>query len=164
MGWVEKRWTAEINEVSSEFTYMNATINIIDASLITTSWDINTNTPTSTGNAVIARGILARLNWPLRAVSDPGTTTGNTSTVRAGRLAIQYSDYSGPLRDGMQVVVIKSLDNPDLERYVYRIDEAINGSNMANRVMKISVDGESGSGGTTALPSGYGISGYGDPV
>lgn len=152
MGWVTKRWTAEIREVSERFDYMTALIDIVDPSKVTTGWDIETNTPTVTGSGVIARGIPARINWPLRAVSDPGTVTGNPSVVRAGRLSIPMSAYSGPLRDGLQFIVTACGDNLDLLRYVFRIDEAINGSNMANRVAKITVDGESTAGDTPVLP------------
>lgn len=164
MAWVEKTWTEEINEVSTGSDVMNAVVNIIDPSLVTTTWNIETNTPVSIGNGVIAAAIPARINWPLRAINDPGTATGDPSVVRAGRISIPLSAYSGPLRTGLVVVVLSAVSNPDLVRYVYRIDEAINGSNMANRVAKITVDGESSSGGSTPLPSGYGMPGYGDPT
>lgn len=143
MGWTETRWTTEIEMVSNSTEYMNAVVNIIDPSLVQTTWDIDTNTPVVTGNGVIASGIMARINWPLRAVTDPGTATGDPSVVRAGRMTIPWSSYSGVLRTGMQFIVTNGGDNPDLPRYVFRIDEPINGSNSASRAMKISVDGES---------------------
>jgi hypothetical protein len=143
MVWLDDRWTTEIQEISNSTDYLNAVVNLIDPSNVTTTWDIDTNEPVVTGNGVVARGIPARINWPLRAVIDPGTATANPSVVRAGRMTIPWSAYSGALRTGMQFIVTNGGDNPDLLRYVFRIDESINGSNAPSRVMKISVDGES---------------------
>ena len=144
MGWVTNRWTEEIYDLTSTTEYQNAIINICDPSLITTSWNIDTNTATPSGSAVLVRGIQARVNWPLRAVTDPGTNVADPSIIRAGRLTIRYTDYPGPIRTGLVFIVTNGGDNPDLLRYVFRIDEAINSSNMATRVMKISVNGEAG--------------------
>lgn len=143
MVWLEQRWTAEIEEISNTTEFMGAVVNLIDPTLVTTVWDIDTNTPVVTGDGVVARGVKARINWPLRAVTDPGTATGDPSVVRAGRMTIPWSSYAGALRTGMQFKVTDGGDNPDLPRYVFRIDEPINGSNSASRAMKISVDGES---------------------
>lgn len=143
MAWIEQRWTAEISDVSNTAEFMGAVVNLIDPSQVKTTWDINTNTPTVVGDGVVARGVKARINWPLRAVTDPGTNTADPSVIRAGRMTIPWSAYAGPLRTGMQFVVTNGMDNDDLPRYVFRIDEPINGSNSASRAMKISVDGES---------------------
>lgn len=153
MAWTEERWTDEIAEIITSTEYMNAVVNIIDPTLVTTTWDIDTNTPTVTGNAVVARHVMARINWPLRSVTDAGTTDADPSVIRAGRITIPWSEFSGPIRTGMQFVVIDGGDNPDMSRYVYRIDEAINGSNSASRAMKIAVDGESPQG--AAFTSAY---------
>lgn len=145
MGWSETRWTTEIADISTQVEYMNAVVNIVDPQLVTYSgaWDIDTNTPpTVINDGVIARGISARVNWPLRAVADPGTKDGNPTEVRPGRMSIPWSQYSGPLRTGLQVHVIDGGDNPDLPRYVMRIEEAINASDAAARVMKVAIDGE----------------------
>lgn len=143
MVWLEERWTKEIDEITSTAEYMNATVDIIDPAQVTTTWNIETNTPTTTGSGIVAHGIMARINWPLRAVTDPGTATGNPGVVRAGRMTIPWSAYTGALRTGMQFKVLTCTDNNDLQRYTFRIDEPINGSNTASRAMKISVDGES---------------------
>lgn len=142
MGWTELRWTQEINNTLGTTEFQNATINICDPSLVATTWNIDTNTPVVSGSAVLVRGIQARVNWPLRAVTDPGTASGNPSIVRAGRLTIQNSQYSGPIRNGLVFVVTDGGDNLDLLRWVFRIEEGINSSNMASRIMKISVNGE----------------------
>lgn len=143
MGWVTNRWTAEISATTMTTEYQNAVINICDPSLVSATWNIDTNTPSYTGSAVLARGIQARVNWPLRAVTDPGTNVGDPSIIRAGRLTVRYADYPHAIRTGFVFVVTDGGDNPDLLRYVFRIDEAINSSNMASRVMKITVNGES---------------------
>jgi hypothetical protein len=142
MGWSTQRWTKEIEAISNTSEFMNAVVNLIDPALVTTTWDIDTNTPTVTGDGIVAAGVMARINWPLRAVTDPGTADADPSVIRAGRMTIPWSAYSGALRTGMQFKVTDGGDNPDLLRYTFRIDEPINGSNSASRAMKISVDGE----------------------
>lgn len=139
------RWTAEILDISSSVEYMNAVVTIVDPAQVTSSgkWDIETNTPPTITNAgILAKNIRARINWPLRSVKDPGTADGNPGEVRAGRMAILWGDYSGPLRTGLMVYVSNGGDNPDLKRMVYRIEEALNSSNSATRVMKVAVEGE----------------------
>lgn len=145
MGWSEERWTAQIVDISTAPEYMNAVVDIIDPEKIVVSgpWNIDTNTPPAViEDGVIARDVPARINWPLRAVADPGTKDGNPAEVRPGRMAIPWSVYNGPLRTGLLVHVTNGGDNPDLPRYLLRIEEAINASDSASRVMKIAVEGE----------------------
>lgn len=163
MGWTTKRWTTEISDISYSSEFLNATVTIVDPDLVTFSgaWDIETNTPpTVVNNGIIAAAIAARINWPLRSVRDPGTQNGDPSEVRAGRMSIRWSDYSGPLRTGLQVFASQGGDNPDLPRFILRIEEALNSSNSASRVMKVAVDGEANY--THTIPELL-TSGYGDP-
>lgn len=150
MGWNgSKRWTQEISDVSSSTDYMNATVTIVDPAKVVSAapWDIDSNTPpVLSNNGLIVSGIAARINWPLRAVNDPGTVDADPDEIRPGRMVIRWSDYDGPLRTGLQVYVSQGGDHNDLNRYVFRIAEAMNSSNVAGRVMKISVEGESGYG------------------
>lgn len=139
------RWTDEILAISSNTEYMSAVVSIVDPILVTRSgsWDIETNTPpTIINDGVIADSIRARINWPLRSVKDPGTQDANPGEIRAGRMSILWDDYSGPLRTGLQVYIVSGGDNVDLTRTILRVEEALNSSNSATRVMKVSVEGE----------------------
>lgn len=146
MGWSDTlSWAQEIAEITTSTDYLNAVVTIVDPELITYSgaWDIDTNTPpTVVNNGIIAADIPARINWPLRAVRDPGSADANPAEIRPGRMSIPWSSYSGPLRTGLQIYVSNGGDNVDLPRYVLRIEEALNSSSSAARVMKIAVEGE----------------------
>lgn len=141
-----KTWADEIAESLNTPEYHNAVITLLDPSLTTTTWNVDTNEPVTVGNPVIASGIHARINWPLRSVADPGTTDFDTTTIRSGRCSIDNAEYGGPLRNGMQLVVTDGGRSPDLLRYRFGIAEAMNDSWMASRVFKITVDGEATNG------------------
>lgn len=141
-----KTWADEIAEVLNTPEYHNAVITILDSALATATWDIETNTKTTVGNPVIATGIHARINWPLRSIADPGTTDMDPTTIRSGRCSIDYAEYSGELRNGMQMLVTDGGRNPDFLRYRFAISEAQNDSWMVSRVFKITVDGEATNG------------------
>lgn len=149
MGWVDKTWADEIAEVLNTPEYHTALITILDPAKTTTTWDIETNTEITVGNPVVASGIHARINWPLRSVADPGSIDFDPTTVRSGRCSIDYNEYSGPLRNGMQVLVTYGGRNPDLLRYRFWVAEAQNSSEMSSRVFKITVDGEAVTGNGT---------------
>lgn len=161
MGWVEKSWTDEIAGVLNTPEYHRAVIAILDPSLVTSTWDIDTNQKVMVGSPVVASGIHARINWPLRSVADPGATDFDATTIRSGRCSIDSAEFSGPLRNGMQIVVTDGARNPDLRRYRFRISEAQNSTEMVSRVFKITVDGEAvlapsvitGTGGGQVVPA-----------
>lgn len=142
MGWTEKSWADEIAETLNTTEWHNAVISIIDRRNSTTTWDIDTNLPVTTGNNVLATGVHARINWPLRSISDPGTNDFDPTVIRSGRVSIDAAEYSGELRNGMQIVVTFGGRSADLTRYRFRVAEALNSSWMISRVFKITVDGE----------------------
>jgi hypothetical protein len=142
MGWTSRSWLDEIAAVLNTPEWHNAVITILDESKSTSTWDIETNERTSTGNPVIAAGIHARINWPLRSVTDPGTADFDPTTIRSGRVSIDNREYSGELRNGMQMIVTDGGRSQDLKRYRFRVAEALNSSYMISRVFKITVDSE----------------------
>lgn len=149
MGWVSKSWAEEIAEVLDTPEWHNAVITILDPSAASTVWNIDTNVPVTTGSSIIASGIHARIIWPLRSITDPGTSDYDPTTIRSGRVSISVGEYGGALRNGMQIVVTDGGRNADLTRYRFRIAEALNSSWMVSRVFKITVDGEAVSGNGT---------------
>jgi hypothetical protein len=148
----KKTWTEEIAETLVNEQYHNAVITILDGRLSTSAWDIETNTKTVVGNPVVATGIHARMNWPLRSISDPGDKDYNPTVVRSGRVSIDIHEYAGELRDGMQIIVTDGGQNPDLTRWRFRVAEALNGSWIASRVFKITADGEATNGNSIQYP------------
>lgn len=142
----ERTWADEIAVVLNTREFHNARITILDPNRVTTTWDIETNTQVTVGDPVIVSNIPARINWPLRSIADPGSRDYDPTTVRSGRVSIDYDTYSGELRNGMQVLVTDGGRNPDFVRYRFRVSEAQNDSWMVSRVFKITVDAEATSG------------------
>lgn len=142
MAWVSKDWAQRIADVTNTPEYHNALIDIIDPALSPTKWDIETNQPVVGTSRVVATGIHARIGWPLRSVSDPGTTDYDSTTIRSGRAQIDNDEFDGPLRTGMQIVVTNGGRSHDLERFIFTIGESLNSSWMASRTFKITADGQ----------------------
>lgn len=142
MAWISKNWADRIADVTNTPEYHNAIISIIDPAIDPTEWDIDTNTPIGGDSQVVAVGIHARINWPLRSVSDPGTSDFDSTTIRSGRCQIDNAEYSGPLRTGMRIRVTDGGRSADLTRYLLTIGESLNSSWMVSRTFKVTADGQ----------------------
>lgn len=119
-------WADAIAAVSDE--YKNATVSLIDPSLVTTTFDVDTNQTVQVGNAVIASDIAARVQ-PIRlSVDQRAGATGNPSGEVRMRVQIPRTAYSGKIRRGWQVRVTEATRNPELEDYLIVVDAVVDSS------------------------------------
>lgn len=119
-------WADAIGRVSQDF--MNATIDLIDPSLVSTVFDVETNQTVQTGNPIVASGLVARVQ-PIRlAVDFRAAQTGNPSGEVRMRVQIPRTAYSGKIRRGWQVRVTEATRNPELEDYLIVVDAVVDSS------------------------------------
>lgn len=119
-------WADAIAAVSDE--YKNATVSLIDPSLVTTTFDVDTNQTIQVGNPVIASDISARVQ-PIRlSVDQRAAQTGNPSGEVRMRVQIPRLSYAGKIRRGWQVRVTEANRNPDLENYLIVVDAVVDSS------------------------------------
>lgn len=119
-------WADAIAKVSDEFK--NATVSLIDPSLVTTTFDVETNETVQVGDPVVASGIAARVQ-PIRlSVDQRAAQTGNPSGEVRMRVQIPRASYSGKIRRGWQVRVTSADRNPELENYLIVVDAVVDSS------------------------------------
>lgn len=119
-------WADAIGEVSARF--MNATVSLLNPSLVTSVFDVDTNSYVSSGNPVVAGPINARVQ-PIRlAVNVQAGGTANPSSQVRLRVQIPRESYSGKIQRGWQIVVTAADRNPELENYLLVVDAVVDSS------------------------------------
>lgn len=133
-------WADTIASVSAD--YMNATVSLIDPSLVSSTFDVDTNAYVKTGNPVVASGIPARIQ-PIRlSVDNRGGTSGNPSGEVRMRVQFARDAYEGKIQRGWQVRVTSATRNPELESYLIVIDAVVGSSWRATTVVEGAVNVE----------------------
>lgn len=133
-----ENWTDEIAEASEEF--QNGVVQVIDPSLIESSYDIETGEWTVTGDGVLFEGPVRVM--PIRwGVNLEGETTANSSVVTAVTVQVPKNAI-GRVARGWTVKVVECADNPTLVDYVFRVTSGLQGSNAASRTFECAVDGD----------------------
>lgn len=129
-----KPWADRIGAVSD--TFKNATITLLDPTLVTTTFNVETGVTTTSGNAVKASGVAARIQ-PIRGVSEvPGASVSNpTGEVRV-RVQIARSAYAGKIKRGWQIRVTAASRNPELLNYLFVVDADLNSSWRASNTIE----------------------------
>jgi hypothetical protein len=131
-------WADQIANVST--TYMNATVSILDPSLVTSTFDVATNEYTSTGSAVVASGISARVQ-PVRLSVDTRGGGNPSGEVRI-RVQIPRDSYSGRIKRGWLISVTAAERNPELLGYLFAVDSEVNSSWRATTTIEATVNVE----------------------
>ena len=139
-------WSDAIGVISDEFK--NAVIDILDPSLVTSTYDAETDNYTQTGNPTIVSGVAARIQ-PFRAQVNvaSGAIRNPSGDVRM-RIQIPRTSVSGRIKRGWQILVTTAERNPELAGYALNVDAVVNSSWRASITMECSVNVESEEGWT----------------
>lgn len=132
-------WEQQIADVSSLSDFQNATINIYDPSLLTKSYDYDTNAYTVSGDAVVYSG-QARIQ-PLRNARDSQFMVGDPSSSKIITVQIPWSEVEY-VRKGFQVQVTDGGRNPSLTGLLFTVVADVNSSHMASHTFECVVDVE----------------------
>lgn len=133
-------WADVIGEISD--TYKNATISLLDPSLVTSDFDVETNTYTQTGNPVVAEDIDARVQPVRLAVDTRAASTGNPSGEVRIRVQIPRASFAGKAQRGWLVRVTAADRNPELLDYLFVVDANVNSSWRASNTIEATVNVE----------------------
>lgn len=133
-------WADTIANVSAD--YMNATVSLIDPSLVSSAFDVDTNAYVNTGNSVVASDIPARIQ-PIRLAVDgrPGSSGNPSSEVRM-RVQFARDAYAGKIKRGWQVRVTSASRNPELVDYLIVVDAVVGSSWRATTTVEGAVNVE----------------------
>lgn len=135
-----KTWADEIADVTSNRDYQTASILIQDLSGVSVgpiNWE--TGKQTITGDPVdIYRG-QARIIDIRSGTLIEGVDQSNATTLKAIRFQVPQRAV-GHLHRGQKVRVTSCPANPTLERYVYRINDDVQGASAATRTFEAGVD------------------------
>lgn len=136
-------WADAIGVASDGFK--NATVDILDPSLVTSTFDVATNGYTFVGNPVIASDIPARVQPVRLAVDQRAGATGNPSGEVRMRVQIPRDSFSGKIKRGYQIRVTEATRNPELENYLIVVDAEVNSSWRASITVEgmVNVENES---------------------
>lgn len=131
-------WSDAIAKISDEFK--NVTVDIIDPSLVTSTFNVDTNAYTPTGNPVLASGIAARFQ-PVRMAVDVGSgaPAANSSEIRA-RVQIGREVYSGIISRGMRIRITAAARNPNLVDMIFYVDANVNSGWRASNTVEVTTN------------------------
>lgn len=133
-------WASAIGVVSD--SYKNATVSLLDQSLVTSTYNASTNTYTHVGDPVVVSGVAARVQ-PIRLqVDQRGAQTGNPSGEVRMRVQIPRTAYSEKIQRGWQVRVDEATRNPELENYLLIVDAVVDSSWRASITIEATVNVE----------------------
>lgn len=132
-------WEAEIASVSGLAEFQNATIQIVDPSLLTTTYDYDSNEYTVTGDGVVYTG-QARVQ-PLRSTNVGGVSGGNPTSVSGVTVQIPYGEVV-VVKRGWRVQVTDGGRNTALEGFLFTVVSDVNSSHQASHTFEAMVDVE----------------------
>lgn len=131
-------WSDIIAEVSD--TMKPDRIELLDPSLVSSTYNVDTGTYVTTGNPVVATDVSARIQ-PFRVSVDVGANgTGNPSGEIRVRVQIPRTSVTGRIQRGWQVRVLKSERTPDLPTYLLFVDSVVNSSWRASITLECTVN------------------------
>lgn len=122
-------------------TFMNATIQLRNPELQTSTYDAVTGEYVFTGDPVVATGVKARIQ-PIRLAVDVSGSTSNPSGEVRIRVQIPRTAYSGKIIRGWQVRVLTADRNTELLDYLFVVDAAVDSSWRASHTIECSVNVE----------------------
>lgn len=154
MGQAPSVWADRISAISNEFK--NATISLLDPSLVTSTFDVNTNGYVQVGDPIIAENISARVQPVRMAVDTRAGGTGNPSGEVRIRVQIPREAYAGKIRRGWLIRVTAADRNAELLDYLFVVDAAVDSSWRASVTVEATVNVEADAN-WDALPS---VSGF----
>lgn len=136
----KKTWADEIAEVTESREYQTADIEIVDTSgVVVGPIDWETGDRETSGTSVdIYRG-QARIIDIRSATLIEGVDQSNATSLKSIRFQIPQR-AAGHLHRGQTVRVTSCVANPTLERYVYRVNDDVQGSSAATRTFEAGVD------------------------
>ncbi len=133
-------WADAIGEVSA--TFMNATVSLLNPSLITGVFDVDTNSFVSSGNPVVAEGISARVQPVRSAIDVRAGSTGNPSSEVRIRVQIPRTAFSGKIQRGWLIRVTAADRNPEMLNQLFVVDAEVNSSWRASATVEATVSVE----------------------
>ena len=121
---------------------MNASVEIRNPALVTSTRDVETNQVVTTGDPVVATDIDARIQ-PIRgAMEVTGGQVANPSGEVRIRVQIPRTAYSGKINRGWQIRVLSASRNPELAGYLFVVDANVNSSWRASNTIEATVNVE----------------------
>lgn len=155
-------WADGVAEESTKSEYQNALIRIEDPTLVTVSYDVETDTTTVTGDPVVYAGParLIPVRWASYAANQNQANPTNLSDIRiqipryvdvapgfgSGEFGLtpfgSSTDAFERIRTGCRVFVDSCPRNRSLETYLFMITADIQGSMTGARTFQASVDSD----------------------
>lgn len=132
-------WENEIAEVSELPEYQNATISILDPSLISKTYSYESNSYTVSGDAVVYSG-QARIQ-PNRSATVTSTPVGDISAAKYFIVQIPSAEFV-EIKKGFQVQVTDAGRNPRLLGYLFTVLADADSSHMASHTFECVVNVE----------------------
>ena len=141
-------WADAIAEITTDVEFQNATIVIIDESLVTSTYNIDTGVTTVTGDPRVYQG-QARVK-PMRApVNREGSAVANSNAITSVRVQlpqmVDFSQTSTPeyrTKRGWKMLVLTAPKNLSLLDYWFSLEEGLQGASAASRTLEFMVDGD----------------------
>ena len=140
-----KTWDERIAAKTGQRKYQQATVELVDPSLVDTEYDIETGWSNPTNYGLIYSG-QARVIAVRRGSNYEGSLQGNSKTITAIRVQLPGGSLPETLRKGVMAKVIDSPRNRTLEGYIYTLASDFHGSSAATRTLEFNLDGDSAHG------------------
>lgn len=139
-------WTEEIAEISTLPEFQTAEVRLIDPSLVTSSYNIDTNVTTVTGNGTLYEG-QARIIGVRWGVFSGGEGQANSQTISSLRVQFPREDSTGHttfirVKTGCKLFVTSAPRNPVLEDLIFVATSDLQGSSSAARTFEFALDGD----------------------
>lgn len=144
--------------------FKNAVVDVLDPSLLTSSYDPNTNTMVQSGNPVVVSGVAARVQPVRLAVDTRGSSTGNPSGEVRMRVQLPREAVGQKVKRGWLIRVTAADRNPELLDYVLVVDSEVNSSWRASLTVEATVNVENEADWTVATAITGEVLYAGDPV
>ena len=155
-------WADVIGEISDD--YKNATISLIDPSLVTSTFDVNTNQFVQVGNPIVAENIAARVQPVRLAVDTRAGSTGNPSGEVRIRVQIPRTTFAGKIQRGWLIRVTAADRNFELLNLLFVVDSDVNSSWRASHTVEATVNVEADANWATVPFIGGTVESGGDPL
>ena len=137
----KKSWTDEIAEASTDPEFQNATVRLVDPSIVTVTKNHQSGTITEDASAAELYTGQARIVGVRWGVNRENNDTGNSSTLTS--VTVQFPKKAlGRIKRACKMTVTACPDNPALTTYMFSLTSDFQGSNAAARTLEFAVDGD----------------------